>query len=79
MNRLPLALGALLTLTAADLPKKSEPPLTALTKRSGGERPAEQRALRFDVADLASSGVLDELELGQDIIVRRALAHAGVL
>ena len=45
---LPLALLA----AAADLPNKGEPPITALTKRSGGERPAEQLALRFDAADL---------------------------
>lgn len=34
----------------------------------------------FDVAELrAGSTVLDEMENGHDIIVRRALAHAGVL
>ena len=47
-----------------------------------GEAAPQEDALEltwFDVTDLASSGVLDELELGQDIIVRRALAHAGVL
>ena len=44
---------ALLATTAADLPQKGEPPITPLTKRSGGERPAEQLALRFDAADLA--------------------------
>ena len=38
---------------AADLPKKGEPALTALTMRSGGERPPEQLALRFDAVDLA--------------------------
>lgn len=47
------ALLALLATAAADLPKKGEPPITALTKQSGGERPAEQLALRFDAADLA--------------------------
>jgi aminopeptidase N len=44
---------ALLATAAADLPQKGEPPITALTKRSGGERPAEQLALRFDAADLS--------------------------
>jgi aminopeptidase N len=44
---------ALLATAAADLPKKGEPPITPLTKRSGGERPAEQLAMRFDAADLS--------------------------
>lgn len=44
---------ALLATAPADLPRKGEPPITALTKRSGGERPAEQLALRFEAADLA--------------------------
>ncbi|WP_375391097.1 M1 family metallopeptidase [uncultured Sphingomonas sp.] len=49
-------LALLLTLLAAPavaaLPKKGEPPLTKLTMLSGGERPAEQLAVRFDSADL---------------------------
>ncbi len=33
--------------------EKGKPPLSERTKRSGGERPPEQRALRFDSADLS--------------------------
>lgn len=34
-------------------PAKGTPPITAQTQKSGGERPPEQLALRFDTADLA--------------------------
>jgi aminopeptidase N len=47
-----LLLTALLTTAAAPLPKKGEPAITAQTQKSGGVRPAEQLALRFDSADL---------------------------
>ncbi|HEU0043629.1 M1 family metallopeptidase [Sphingomonas sp.] len=47
------ALPALALLTAADLPKKGEPPLTVQTMRSGGAVDPEQAKLRFDAADLA--------------------------
>ena len=47
-----LLLAALLTTAAAPLPKKGEPAITAQTQKSGGVRPAEQLALRFDSADL---------------------------
>jgi len=47
------ALAAVALTAAADLPKKGEPPLTAQTQRSGGERPPEQLAVSFDAADLA--------------------------
>lgn len=45
-----LTLAALLL--AAALPQKGEPPLTPQTQVSGGPRPPEQTALRFDHADL---------------------------
>ena len=48
-----LALMALLTLAATDLPRKGEPPLTTRTMRSGGPIDVEQAKLRFDAADLA--------------------------
>jgi len=47
-----LVISALGLLAAAPLPKKGEPAITALTQTSGGIRPAEQLALRFDSADL---------------------------
>ncbi len=50
---LALALACLAAAAEADVPKKGDPPLTALTMRSGGARPAEQLAVRFDAADLA--------------------------
>ena len=53
MKTIALLLASAGLLTAADLPKKGEPPLTKLTMLSGGVRPAEQMALRFDAADLA--------------------------
>ena len=55
--RLPLAVSLLALATAATaqqaLPQKGEPPITEQTQKSGGERPPEQKAMRFDVADLA--------------------------
>jgi len=48
---LPLLAAALLT-AAGPVPKKGEPPITALTQTSGGVRPPEQLALQFDSADL---------------------------
>ena len=47
-----------------------------------GDAAAQQDALDFswyDVEDLRSGDALNELDGGHDIIVRRALAHAGVL
>ena len=47
-----------------------------------GECAPQEDALElawFDVAELMDSPVLDEMENGRDIIVRRALAHAGVI
>ena len=53
MMRLALLAVAAASTTAADLPKKGEPPLTAQTMRSGGAVDPEQAKLRFDAADLA--------------------------
>ena len=50
-----LLLAALLAAAAGSpppLPKKGEPAISAQTQRSGGERPAEQRAVAFVSADL---------------------------
>src|SRR3546814_16756397 len=50
-----LAASLLAVATAASaqtLPEKGEPPISAQTEISGGERPPEQQAMRFDVADL---------------------------
>ena len=44
---------AALLLLAQALPQKGEPPISAQTQVSGGERPAEQTALAFRNADLA--------------------------
>ncbi|MCL6423888.1 NUDIX hydrolase family protein [Brachybacterium sp. JHP9] len=47
-----------------------------------GEAAPQEDALEltwFDAAELAGSAVLGELEHGQDVIVRRALAHAGLI
>ncbi len=47
-----------------------------------GECSPQEDALElswYDVPELLESNVLDELEGGHDIIVRRALAHAGLL
>ncbi|MCS6710963.1 NUDIX hydrolase family protein [Brachybacterium sp. EF45031] len=46
-----------------------------------GETAPQEDALDlgwFDVSELTEDGVLAELEGGHDVIVRRALAHAGV-
>lgn len=56
-----LAISALALLAATPLPKKGEPAITVLTQTSGGMRPAEQLALRFDSADLTFE-VLPETE-----------------
>ena len=48
MLLLPLLLAA-----AATPPAKGTPAISAQTQKSGGPRPAEQRAVRFDSADLA--------------------------
>jgi len=54
MVRLAILFAASLLIAAAGpLPKKGEPPITPLTQTSGGVRPPEQTALRFDSADLA--------------------------
>ena len=47
-----------------------------------GESAPQEDALEltwYDAADLERSGVLTELDGGHDVIVRRALAHAGIL
>ena len=47
-----------------------------------GETAPQEDALEltwFDVPDLLSSGVLEEMDGGHDVIVRRALAHAGLV
>ena len=59
-----LACLAALALTAASpLPKKGEPAITEQTQKSGGERPAEQRALQFDSADLSFEVLPDTEQL----------------
>lgn len=65
INRLRYASLALLLscLTAATLPKKGEPPLTAQTQRSGGPIDPDQAKLRFDTADLAIEVLPDTEEL----------------
>jgi len=60
-TKLPLIALALLASTAADLPKKGEPPITAQTARSGGVIDPDQAKLQFDHADLAFE-VLPETE-----------------
>ena len=45
------------------LPGKGEPPLTAQTMISGGVRPPEQLAVRFDRADLSFEVLPDTEEL----------------
>ncbi|MBB4153141.1 aminopeptidase N [Sphingomonas jinjuensis] len=57
-----LALAALLPLTAA-APDKGQPALTEQTMRSGGVRPAEQTAVRFDSADLSFEVLPDQQRL----------------
>lgn len=47
-----LILCALTPATAADLPKKGEPPISEQTQRSGGVIDPDQAGLRFDHADL---------------------------
>ena len=59
-SRIAFALAAL-TLTAATLPKKGEPPITAQTQKTGGPIDPDQAKLRFDAADLAFE-VLPETE-----------------
>ena len=47
-----------------------------------GETAPQEDALDlawYEVSELLESQVLDELEGGHDVIVRRALAHAGLL
>ncbi len=56
MHALPLlalSLALAAVAPAQQLPQKGEPPITEQTEKSGGARPAEQMAMRFDVADLA--------------------------
>ncbi|MCM8730346.1 M1 family metallopeptidase [Hephaestia sp. GCM10023244] len=49
-----VSLAALVAAAPAQkLPEKGEPPISAQTEKSGGERPAAQHAMRFDHADLA--------------------------
>lgn len=57
----------LLLATAAALPGKGEPAISAQTQRSGGTRPAAQLAVRFDSADLT---------FDMDIPRRRIAGHA---
>jgi len=49
--------------TPKPLPGKGEPPLTAQTMISGGVRPPEQLAVRFDSADLSFEVLPDTEEL----------------
>ncbi|WP_162853736.1 M1 family metallopeptidase [Sphingomonas carotinifaciens] len=79
MNRIPMLAVILLASTAmaTPLPKKGEPPLTEQTKRSGGIRPAEQLALRFDTADL-SFEVLPETQELAGVAVLDFIATAPV-
>jgi len=56
-------LAALILTAAAPLPKKGEPAITAQTQKSGGPRPAEQLALRFDDADLSFEVLPDRQRL----------------
>lgn len=58
-----LALAVAQAAPAATPPAKGTPPLTEQTERSGGERPAEQLALRFDSADLAFEVLPDRYRL----------------
>ncbi|TPG12401.1 M1 family metallopeptidase [Sphingomonas oligophenolica] len=58
-----VALLAASSATAAPLPKKGEPAITEQTQKSGGVRPAEQRALRFDTADLSFEVLPDQERL----------------
>ena len=54
MSRYPIAAAlACLALTAASLPEKGKPPLSAQTQKSGGPIDPDQARLRFDAADLA--------------------------
>ncbi|MBB5717287.1 aminopeptidase N [Stakelama sediminis] len=48
-----LSILPLVMLTAATLPEKGQPPLTAQTMRSGGPIDPDQAKLHFDLADLA--------------------------
>jgi aminopeptidase N len=61
VNRL-LALAALISLTAA-APDKGQPALTEQTMKSGGVRPPEQTAIRFDSADLSFEVLPDQQRL----------------
>ena len=58
-----VALATLALLAAAPLPKKGEPAITEQTQKSGGVRPPEQLALRFDTADLAFEVLPDQERL----------------
>ena len=54
---------SLALLAAAPLPKKGEPAITEQTQKSGGVRPPEQLAVRFDTADLAFEVLPDKERL----------------
>ena len=69
-----LILAAVLQVAA---PVKGSPPLTDLTKRSGGERPAEQLAVQFDTADLAIEVLPDRYRL-EGVATLRFTARARV-
>jgi aminopeptidase N len=59
----PLALMAASAPLDTAPPAKGTPPVTAQTKRSGGVRPPEQLAMRFDSADLAFELLPDRYRL----------------
>ena len=70
---IPLLLAAL----QVAAPAKGTPPLTEQTKRSGGERPAEQLALRLDTADLSIEVLPDRYRL-EGVATLRFTAKAPV-
>lgn len=59
----PIALLAVSAPLDTAPPAKGTPPVTAQTKRSGGVRPPEQLAMRFDSADLAFELLPDRYRL----------------
>ena len=75
-----IALALFAMVAAGPLPKKGEPPITALTQRSGGPIDPDQAELTFDSADL-SFEVLPETETlnGVATLVFTAKAPLSVL
>lgn len=70
-------LALLLSALQIAAPAKGTPPLTELTKRSGGERPAEQLALRLESEDLAIE-VLPERHRLEGVATLRFTVRAPV-